>query len=219
MRDNSVPNWIYRSCNHRLLISETWFLPATLTTRPAQPFSTPPISRSLSLFCILEEMLERKDFERLSNTFSSWFCPGRLVQPVQGRGDSIGQLLCEARPDQDGQLHEPGMNIFRRNMLTWSLIDNSLARDWNCLVTAKSFDKSFSFSHLLCCWQWFMIILSPKKKQLAWSSIRRDPSTITLARSCRPMLSSCPTRWEKIGKSWQIRKKIGKISKLAIHNL
>ena len=62
MRDNGVPNWIYGSCNHRLLISETWFLPATLTTRPAQPFSTPPISRSLSLFCILAEMLEGKDF-------------------------------------------------------------------------------------------------------------------------------------------------------------
>ena len=162
MRDNGVTNWISGSCNHRLLISETWFLPATLTTRPAQPFSTPPISRSLSLFCMLEEI----EIERLQNSFSSWFCPGRLVEPVQGRGDSIGQLLCEARPDQDGQLHEPGMNIFRRNMLTWSLIDNSLARDWNCLVTAKSFDKSFSFSRLLCCWQWFMIILSPKKETI-----------------------------------------------------
>ena len=62
MRDNNgVPNWISGSCNHRLLILETWFLLATLTTRPAQPFSTPRISRSLSIFCMLEEM------EKISN--------------------------------------------------------------------------------------------------------------------------------------------------------
>ena len=33
---------------------------------------------------------------------------GGLVEPVQGGGDSAGQLLCEAGPDQDGEVHEPG---------------------------------------------------------------------------------------------------------------
>ena len=65
--DNGDPNGISGSCNHRLLILETWFLLGTLTTRPAQPFSTPPISRSLSLFCMLEEI----EIERLQNSFSS----------------------------------------------------------------------------------------------------------------------------------------------------
>ena len=33
---------------------------------------------------------------------------GGMVEPVQGRGDSFGQLLCEAGRDQDGEVHEPG---------------------------------------------------------------------------------------------------------------
>ena len=33
---------------------------------------------------------------------------GGLVEPVQGGGDRPRQLLCEARPDPDGEVHEPG---------------------------------------------------------------------------------------------------------------
>ena len=33
---------------------------------------------------------------------------GGLVESVQGGGDRPRQLLCEARPDPDGEVHEPG---------------------------------------------------------------------------------------------------------------
>ena len=33
---------------------------------------------------------------------------GGLVEPVQGGRDGAGELLCEAGPDPDGEVHEPG---------------------------------------------------------------------------------------------------------------
>ena len=51
----------------------------------------------------LSVLLTKFTDEKMQQVYS-----GGLVESVQGGGDRPRQLLCEARPDPDGEVHEPG---------------------------------------------------------------------------------------------------------------
>ena len=69
------------------------------TTPLVLQFSMPPTSRSSYSRQIISDHGEQG---------LDYVLTGGLVEPVQGGGDSAGQLLCEAGPDPDGEVHEPG---------------------------------------------------------------------------------------------------------------
>ena len=69
------------------------------TTPRVLQFSMPPTSRSY---------ISVKNISDHGEQGLNYVLTGGLVEPVQGGRDGAGELLCEAGPDPDGEVHEPG---------------------------------------------------------------------------------------------------------------